>query len=50
VFSVSQSQKAKVQRYIEGQEEHHRRRDFKKELVQMLDANEMEYDIRYVFD
>lgn len=50
IFSVSQSQKPKVERYIATQEQHHRRRDFKKELIALLDAHEVVYDARYVFD
>ncbi len=50
VFSVSPSSKEPVQRYILNQEEHHREQDFKRELVEMLDAAGVEYDSRYMWD
>ena len=36
--------------YIDGQEEHHRKRDFKEEFRGLLDEHEIEYDERYVWD
>jgi hypothetical protein len=48
VFSVSKSQEAAVKKYIAGQEEHHRKEDFKTELL--LRKQEIEFDERYVFD
>lgn len=50
VFSVSPSQDEAVRRYIDRQEEHHRNRDFKTELIELLDAHGIEYDPRYVFE
>ncbi len=50
VFSVSPSNKDQVERYILSQKEHHQRRDFKEEFVQMLDAHGIEYDPRYLWD
>ena len=49
-FSVSESQVVKVQRYIRGQKEHHKKRSFKEELVQLLEKNGIEYDDRYLFE
>ena len=49
-FSVSKSQEAAVKRYIEGQAEHHKTRDFKAELLAILKAHGIEFDERYVFD
>lgn len=49
-FSVSKSQEGAVKAYIAGQEEHHRKEDFKTELLRMLRLNEVELDERYVFD
>lgn len=49
-FSVSQSQSLRVQEYIQGQEEHHRRTDFRRELRQLLEAHGMDYDERYICD
>jgi hypothetical protein len=39
-----------VQQYIERQEEHHRRFDFQMELRELLAAQDVEYDERYVWD
>ena len=50
VFSVSQSQVAKVRQYIQTQPEHHRKQTFKEEYIEFLRAHEIEYDERYVFD
>ena len=49
-FSVSQSLSHKVEQYIEGQEEHHRRFDFQTEFRKLLDAHGVAYDERYVWD
>lgn len=43
-FSVSHSQLDAVYRYIETQEDHHRRRTFDEELVTLLKRNEIEFD------
>lgn len=48
-FTVSHSMLASVKQYIENQEEHHRKRSFMEELLQLLSLNEVEYDERYVF-
>ncbi len=50
VFSVSKSQEDVVWRYIAEQAEHHKREDFKVELLRMLRAHGVEFDERYVFD
>lgn len=47
-FSVSESQVAKVQRYIQNQESHHRRVSFKEELIELLEKHGIEYDERYL--
>lgn len=49
-FSVSQSLSHKVDRYIEDQEQHHRRFDFQTEFRKLLDAHGVAYDERYVWD
>ena len=49
-FSVSQSNLAEVIRYIENQEEHHKRVTFQDEYRAFLKAYEVEYDERYVWD
>jgi len=49
-FSVSKSQEPAVKKYIAGQAEHHKREDFKTELLRLLRAHEIEFDERYAFD
>jgi putative transposase len=49
-FSVSKSKLAVVTRYIENQQEHHRKRSFESEFIALLDAHGVNYDPRYVFD
>jgi REP element-mobilizing transposase RayT len=49
-FSVSQSQSARVQRYIAGQAVHHRKMTFQDELRGLLVRHEIEFDERYVWD
>jgi putative transposase len=49
-FTVSKSQEGAVKRYIAAQEEHHKKEDFKSELLRILRAHEIEFDERYVFD
>jgi len=49
-FSISVSEKERTMRYIDNQPEHHKNMDFKTEFLSFLDAHEMEYDIRHVFD
>jgi REP element-mobilizing transposase RayT len=47
-FSVSQSQRETVARYIANQEEHHRVRTFKEEFTALLQKSGIDYDPRYV--
>jgi REP element-mobilizing transposase RayT len=49
-FSVSQSNLTEVIRYIENQEEHHRRVTFQHEYRAFLNAYGIEFDERYVWD
>lgn len=49
-FSVSQSHVGEVRRYIETQEEHHRRKTFQDEFRAFLKKYEIGYDERYVWD
>ncbi len=49
-FSVSQSQKERVQEYIRSQEEHHRQISFQDELRMILKKHGMTFDERYVWD
>jgi putative transposase len=48
-FSVSQSDIDAVVKYIEGQEEHHRRKTFQEELLELLKEHGVEYDPRYIW-
>ena len=49
-FSYSQSQIDKVVKYIQRQEEHHRRKTFKEEYVALLKAFEIVHNEKYLFD
>jgi REP element-mobilizing transposase RayT len=48
-FSVSASRAAKIIAYINNQKEHHRKRTFEEEFIELLDKHGVEYDRRYVF-
>jgi putative transposase len=48
-FSVSPSVVKRTKRYIENQEEHHKKKTFEEELVLFLKEYEIEYDERYLF-
>jgi hypothetical protein len=49
-FSVSRSNVGEVIRYIQGQAEHHRVRDFKEELITFLKRHGVAYDERYIWE
>jgi REP element-mobilizing transposase RayT len=49
-FSVSRSNVATVIRYIENQEEHHRKMTFKEEFLEFLSKHGIEYDKRYIWE
>jgi putative transposase len=49
-FSVSQSQKTKVEEYIRLQEEHHLASSFQDEFRWLLKKHEVEFDEQYVWD
>jgi REP element-mobilizing transposase RayT len=49
-FSVSQSNLDEVKRYIENQEEHHRRMTFQDELRAFYRRHGIEFDERFVWD
>ena len=48
-FSYSKSQVPQVIKYIQRQEEHHRKKTFIEEYIHFLNAFEIEYDERYIF-
>ena len=49
-FSVSESQVAAVRKYIQQQEEHHKRISFKDELITLLRKHRIEFDESDLFD
>ncbi|WP_025007140.1 IS200/IS605 family transposase [Marinilabilia salmonicolor] len=49
-FTYNQSHIHRVYRYIQNQEEHHRKKQFLKEYTQLLKAFKIDYDPRYIFD
>ncbi|HMV25518.1 IS200/IS605 family transposase [bacterium] len=48
-FSYAKSQLNTVCRYIENQEQHHKKQTFREEYVALLKRYEINYDERYVF-
>jgi REP element-mobilizing transposase RayT len=50
VFSYSHSQIENVYNYILNQEEHHKKRSFKEEYLELLKKIEIEYNQKYLFD
>jgi REP element-mobilizing transposase RayT len=49
VFSYSQSQIDNVYKYIQNQEEHHKKQTFKEEYLEFLKHFKIEYDEQYIF-
>lgn len=49
-FTVSRSQVDTVTKYIRNQKQHHRKKDFKSEFVELLERHEVEYEKRYLWD
>jgi putative transposase len=49
-FTVSASQVESVRQYIRDQKTHHHVRDYKTELLGLLDKHGIEYDERYLWD
>jgi REP element-mobilizing transposase RayT len=49
-FTVSKSQSPRVSRYIETQEDHHRRQSFQAEMIALLDSHEIDYDEQYLWE
>ena len=48
-FSVCPKEVDIVRRYIQNQEEHHRKVTFEQEYVRLLEENEIEYDEKYLW-
>ena len=49
-FAHSRSQRHQVIQYIINQEHHHRNKTFREEYIGMLEAHELAYDARYLFE
>jgi putative transposase len=49
VFSYSQSQVGKVYKYIQNQEEHHKKQTFRDEYLDFFKKFKVEYDEHYIF-
>lgn len=47
-FSVSASQVPKTIAYINNQKEHHRKKTFQEEFLELLEKHGIEYDQRFV--
>lgn len=50
VFSYSQSQIDAVYKYIQNQEEHHKKYTFREEYVDFLEKFKISYDEKYIFE
>ena len=50
VFSVSHLKVNSVKKYIENQQEHHKKKSFKEEYLEFLKEYTLEYDERYIWD
>lgn len=50
IFSLGKSQLPALLQYIDNQEEHHRTRTFKEELLELLEKYGVEYDEKYLWD
>jgi REP element-mobilizing transposase RayT len=48
-FSVSRSNEEAVADYIRRQKEHHRKRDFQKEFLDLLERHGIDYDPEYIW-
>jgi putative transposase len=49
-FSYSHSQLDTVYKYIANQEQHHKKRTFREEYVELLENSAIEYDGKYLFE
>ena len=49
VFSYNQSSIDSVYKYIQNQEEHHKKHTFRDEYIALLNAFRVEYDEKYIF-
>jgi putative transposase len=49
-FAVSYSATETVKKYIEGQEQHHRKMTFQEEFIALLNRHHIEFDNRYIWE
>jgi REP element-mobilizing transposase RayT len=49
-FTVSQSQAPKLREYIQNQKKHRKKKDYKAELLALLERHEIEFEERYLWD
>ncbi|MGN6369265.1 MAG: IS200/IS605 family transposase [Phycisphaerae bacterium] len=49
-FSVSKSAEDALFAYIRGQEEHHRKKSYREELIEFLERHELEYNPDYLLE
>jgi len=49
-FTYSHSHVDRVFQYIQNQENHHKKKKFLKEYIELLEAFNIDYDERYIFD
>ena len=49
-FSHAKMQIETVCKYIQNQEEHHKKQTFREEFIEILKRNEMEYEEKYLFE
>ena len=50
VFSYSHSQIDSVIKYVNNQEEHHQKKTFKQEYLQLLEKFDIQFEERFLFD
>ena len=50
LFTYSMSHRSAVIKYIENQQNHHKKRTFREEYLKFLQKFEIEYDQKYLFD
>ncbi len=50
IFSISESEIEKVSMYIRNQRQHHARKSFKDEFLELLRVHQIEYDEKYIWD
>jgi len=48
-FTVSPTQRATVKRYIANQEQHHRKKSYQQEYLELLNKAEVEFDPKYLW-